>query len=120
MQLAFLFVCLFVCLVFPDRVSLYSSGCPGTLSVDQARLELRDLSASASQMLGLKTCGTWLQLSLWDSSFCVLIKKSLTPCMCEHTCVCWVVLRGQKRASKLLELVLEVVARRYVGAGNQT
>jgi hypothetical protein len=34
-----LFVCLFVCL-FPDRVSLYSPGCPGTHSVDQAGLEL--------------------------------------------------------------------------------
>ena len=30
------------------RVSLYSSGCPGTDSVDQAGLELRNLPASAS------------------------------------------------------------------------
>ena len=28
-------------------------GCPGTRSVDQAGLELRDLPASASQVLGL-------------------------------------------------------------------
>jgi hypothetical protein len=42
-----LFVCLFV-LVFRDRVSLYSPGCPGTRSVDQAGLELRNLPASAS------------------------------------------------------------------------
>jgi hypothetical protein len=43
-------------LVFRDRVSLYSSGCPGTHSVDQAGLELRNLLASASQVLGLKAC----------------------------------------------------------------
>jgi hypothetical protein len=52
-------VCLFVCLfVFRDRVSLYSPGCPGTHSVDQAGLELRNLPASASQVLGLKVCAT--------------------------------------------------------------
>jgi hypothetical protein len=59
------FVCLFVhflfCFVlfcFRDRVSLYSPGCPGTHSVDQAGLELRNLPASASQMLQLKACTT--------------------------------------------------------------
>jgi hypothetical protein len=44
----------FFFLVFRDRISLYSPGCPGTHSVDQAGLELRNLPASASQMLGLK------------------------------------------------------------------
>jgi hypothetical protein len=63
-----LFVCLFVlfCFVlflfcfflFRDRVSLYIPGCPGTHFVDQAGLELRNLPASASQVLGLKTCAT--------------------------------------------------------------
>jgi hypothetical protein len=61
------FVCLFVCLflfcfvlvwfwflVFRDRVSLCSPGCPGTHSVDQAGLELRNPPASASRVLGLK------------------------------------------------------------------
>jgi hypothetical protein len=43
---------LFVC--FRDRVSLCSPGCPGTHSVDQAGLELRNPPASASQVLGLK------------------------------------------------------------------
>jgi hypothetical protein len=38
-----------------DRVSLCSSGCPGTHSVDQAGLELRNPPASASQVLGLRT-----------------------------------------------------------------
>jgi hypothetical protein len=51
------FVCLFV-LVFRDRVSLYSPGCPGTHFVDQAGLELRNPPASASRMLGLKECDT--------------------------------------------------------------
>jgi hypothetical protein len=43
--------------VFRDRVSLYSFGCPGTHSVDQAGLKLRNPPASASQVLGLKECG---------------------------------------------------------------
>ena len=48
---------------FQDRVSLYSSGCPGAHSVDQASLKLRNLPASASQMLGLQACATtaWLK-----------------------------------------------------------
>jgi hypothetical protein len=52
----FLFVCL--CCFFQDRVSLYSPGCPGTHSVDQAGLELRNPPASASRVLGLKACAT--------------------------------------------------------------
>jgi hypothetical protein len=56
-------VCLFVCLFFGffwggDRVSLYSPGCPGTHSVDQAGLELRNLPASASRVPGIKACAT--------------------------------------------------------------
>jgi hypothetical protein len=35
-----------------------SPGCPGTHFVDQAGLELRNLPASASQVLGLKACAT--------------------------------------------------------------
>jgi hypothetical protein len=45
-------------LVFQDRVSLYSPGCPGTHSVVQAGLELRNLPASVSRVLGLKVCAT--------------------------------------------------------------
>jgi hypothetical protein len=45
-------------LVFRDRVSLCSPGCPGTHSVDQAGLELRNPPASASRVLGLKACAT--------------------------------------------------------------
>jgi hypothetical protein len=43
---------------FRDRVSLYSPGCPGTHSVDQAGLELRNPPASVSQVLGLKVCAS--------------------------------------------------------------
>jgi hypothetical protein len=57
------FVCLVVVVVVVvvvvrDRVSLYSPGCPGTHFVDQAGLELRNLPASASQVLELKACAT--------------------------------------------------------------
>jgi hypothetical protein len=43
---------------FFEMVSLYSPGCPGTHSVDQAGLELRNLPASASPVLRLKACAT--------------------------------------------------------------
>jgi hypothetical protein len=39
-----------------DRVSLCSPGCPGTDSVDQDGLQLRNPPASESQVLGLKVC----------------------------------------------------------------
>jgi hypothetical protein len=55
----FCFVLFFV-LVFRDRVSLCSPGCPGTHFVDQAGLKLRNPLASASQVLGLKVCATTL------------------------------------------------------------
>ena len=47
---------------FRDRVSLCSPGCPGTHFVDQAGLELRNLPASASRVLGLKVCATTARL----------------------------------------------------------
>ena len=49
---------LFYFLVFRDRVSLCSSGRPGTHPVDQAGLKLRNVPASASQMPGPKVCTT--------------------------------------------------------------
>jgi hypothetical protein len=54
----YLFIFIFVCLFFRDRVSLYSPGCPGTHFVDQAGLELGNLPASASRVLGLEVCAT--------------------------------------------------------------
>jgi hypothetical protein len=54
-----------------DMASLCSPGCPGTHSVDQAGLELRNSPASASQVLELKACATtpgftqsWLSCSI--------------------------------------------------------
>jgi hypothetical protein len=55
---SFFFLFLFVCLFVWDRVSLCSPCCPVTHCVDQAGLELRNLSASASHVLGLKVCAT--------------------------------------------------------------
>jgi hypothetical protein len=57
-----LFHFVFFLFYFRDRVSLYSPDCSGTHFVDQAGLELRNLPASASQVLGLKACTTtaWL------------------------------------------------------------
>jgi hypothetical protein len=49
---------LFFFLVFRVRVSLCSPGCPGTHSVDQAGLKLRNPPASVSRVLGLKACAT--------------------------------------------------------------
>jgi hypothetical protein len=63
---------------FRDRVSLYSPGCPGSHSVDQAGLELRNPPASASQVLGLKVCATTAWHSLF-SSILTLSKPLLTP-----------------------------------------
>jgi hypothetical protein len=53
-----LLLLLFLFFVFQDRVSLCSPGFTGTHFVDQAGLELRNLPASASQVLGLKACTT--------------------------------------------------------------
>jgi hypothetical protein len=51
------------CFFFLDRVSLYSPGCPEIHFVDQAGLELRNLPASASQVLRLKACATLVLLT---------------------------------------------------------
>ena len=61
--LFFFFFNFYLFIFFRDRVSLCSTACPGTHSVDQAGLELRNPPASASQVLGLKACTTtaWLR-----------------------------------------------------------
>jgi hypothetical protein len=61
-----LFNILFLILFFQDRVSLCNPGCPGTHFVDQAGLELRNLPASASQVLGLKACTTTARPQLFN------------------------------------------------------
>jgi hypothetical protein len=60
MTLGFLsfFLFFFFFFFFGDRVSLCSPGSTGIHSIDQAGLELRNLPASASQVLGLKACAT--------------------------------------------------------------
>ena len=54
------FVLFFV--FFLDRVSLCSPGCPGTHSVDQDGLKLRNPPATPSGVLGLKAFTTTVQL----------------------------------------------------------
>jgi hypothetical protein len=68
----FYFILFYFYLIFRDRVSLCSPGCPGTHSVDQLGLECRNLPASASQVLGLKVCTTivWLVIILWIKYKC--------------------------------------------------
>jgi hypothetical protein len=73
----FLFCFVLFCFVlFWVRVSLCSPGCPGAHSVDQAGLELRNLPASASRVLGLKAWATtpsWsghLTVQGWGSCSC--------------------------------------------------
>jgi hypothetical protein len=66
---------LFVC--FRDRVSLCSPGCPGTHSVDQAGLELRNPPVSASPVLRLNkdvdATFVFLHLLKFDASLCVCV-----------------------------------------------
>ena len=57
-----LFFWFFFFFFFWDRVSLCSPGCPGTHSVDQVGLKLRNLPASASRVLGLKAPNLFLFL----------------------------------------------------------
>ena len=57
-------LCLLIFFFPQDRIFLCSPGYPGTHSVDQAGLDLRDPPASASRVLGLKGCATTAQLLL--------------------------------------------------------
>ena len=63
LRLSELTAALFFFFGFSDRVSLYSSGCPGNHFVDQAGLKVRNLPASASGVLGLKARATTPGLS---------------------------------------------------------
>jgi hypothetical protein len=90
------FVCL---LVFQDRVSLYSPDCPGTPSVDQAGLELRNLPASASRVLGLKACATT------PDCFCFCWRQSVD------------VLEPTFLGSPLTQVTCEDLPREVPGAG---
>jgi hypothetical protein len=72
-------------LVFPDRVSLYIPGCPGTHFVDQAGLKLRNPPASASLVLVLKACATtpgffksFLKINVFKQSLFIIKGKFST------------------------------------------
>ena len=47
------FFCIIIIIFLRNRVYLYSPGCPGAHSVEQAGLELRNPPASASQSAGI-------------------------------------------------------------------
>jgi hypothetical protein len=66
---------------FQDRVSLCSPGCPGTPSVDQAGLELRNSSAFASQALGLKVCTTTLDQKKKKKVYICLFGQNVYMCI---------------------------------------
>jgi hypothetical protein len=62
------FLVLFCFLVWffeTEFLCIYSPGCPGTHSLDQAGLELRNPPASASRVQGLKTCATTPGYHTW-------------------------------------------------------
>ena len=52
-----------------EMVSLCSPDYPGTCFIDQARLKLRDLPASAIQVLGLKASTTMPSSYIWGGLF---------------------------------------------------
>jgi hypothetical protein len=72
------FLLLFFFLFFQDRVFLCSPDCPGTHTVDQAGLELRNLPASASQVLGLKVYAT----TAWLTPDFLCLKIRFTNLLC--------------------------------------
>ena len=75
----FMYVYMYVCMYgyFLDRVTLCNFGQPGTLSVDQAGLELRDPPASAFQVLGIKVCATT------DRLISIFKEESATHLVCK-------------------------------------
>jgi hypothetical protein len=79
----------FVFLFFQDSVSLYSSGCPGTHFVDQAGLELSNLPASASLVLGLKVCATTPGLILCSFLFLSVVVSWSFFYNLDSFCVCF-------------------------------
>jgi hypothetical protein len=92
-------------LVFRDRVSLYSPGCPGTHFVDQAGLELRNPPASASQVMELKahTTTAWLTNIILNLCFCFYFVGRIYFILyvfCLHVCMCTVGVPGAQTAEE--------------------
>jgi hypothetical protein len=107
----------FVFVFFRDRVSLYSPGCPGTRSVDQAGLKLRNLPASASQVLGLK----WLPGSLFSFICFVLFPCACVLLACMHVHM-WMLKPEEVRRGHLIPWNWSygwMVESHHVGAENQ-
>jgi hypothetical protein len=99
------YIFFFFFLVFRDRVSLCSPGCPGTHFVDQAGLELRNPPASTSRVLGLKACAT---MPRFNTSF---LKTYLFIIICKYTVA---VFRHTRRRS---QISLRMVVSHHVVAG---
>ena len=83
----FLFVCLLACLLaclFVFRVRVSECNEPWlswTYFVGQAGFKLRNLSASASQMLGLKVCATMTSLRARFLNVVLPLGFTLRPCL---------------------------------------
>jgi hypothetical protein len=94
------------CFVFRDRVSLCSPGCPGTHSVDQTGLELRNPPTSASQVLGLKACTTTAWHFIFVCLFVCLFKEQKN-----------VSSAGKCKDSEICQLLLERAVNQAYGKG---
>jgi hypothetical protein len=82
----YIYLFIFIYLVFQDRISLYSPGCPGIHFVVQAGLELRHPPASASQVLGLKACTTTARhtFNFLKTLFLMTVLKYLTSFLAHY------------------------------------
>jgi hypothetical protein len=89
---------------FGDRVSLCSPGCPGTHSVDQAGLELRNLPASSFFFLKI-------YLFCVYECFYMLVSMFTTGAQCP-----W----RSEEFTGFPEPVTQIVISHCVGAGNQS
>jgi hypothetical protein len=76
-QISQISVLFFFFFFFRDRVSLCIPGCPGTHFVDQAGLELRNLPAPASRVLGLKACATTPGSVFFNKQFNCCLNKEI-------------------------------------------
>lgn len=77
---------------FRDRVSLCGPGCPGSCSVDQVGYELRNLPASACQMLEVMVYTTAQLSSLFfKPSWVFILTLGQIPCLWPALLHSWVV-----------------------------
>ena len=81
-------VCLFVCLFVLRQGFFILPGCPGTHSVDQAGLKLRNLPASAFQLLRLKGCATMPGFYCSSGQFLASQLSALITCVLKGVIIC--------------------------------